>query len=121
MVQPRAGTPGLVGTAVGQRSRAGLDEQAVNVAVVAAGELDNDVAAGEPRAKRIALIVASVPELTIRTSSIDGTRLDDELGQLGLALRSWAPKLVPSHNAFSTASATRGWPWPRIIGPQEPT
>jgi glutamate-1-semialdehyde aminotransferase len=26
-----------------------------------------------PRAKRIALIVASVPELTIRTSSIEGT------------------------------------------------
>ena len=31
-----------------------------------------------------------------------------------------APKLKPSSAAFCTASSTAGWPWPRIIGPQEP-
>jgi hypothetical protein len=31
-----------------------------------------------------------------------------------------APKLKPSQRAFCTASSTAGWPWPRIIGPQEP-
>jgi len=42
------------------------------VAVIAAVELHEERAAGSARARRIALIAASVPELTRRTSSIDG-------------------------------------------------
>ena len=38
----------------------------------------------KPRASRIALIVASVPELTMRSSSIDGMSADDPAGELGL-------------------------------------
>jgi hypothetical protein len=49
----------------------------------------------KPRAKRIALIVASVPELTMRTSSIDGIS-----SQIFLAtwVSSWvgAPNESPS-------------------------
>ena len=57
-----------------QRARAGLDEEAVGVAVVAAGELDRRDRGRWRRAPRgRALIVASVPELVKRTISIDGT------------------------------------------------
>ena len=38
----------------------------------------------KPRASRIALIVASVPELTSRTCSSDGTQLAQQLGHLDL-------------------------------------
>ena len=41
-----------------------------------------------PRASRIALIVASVPELTSRTSSMLGMRSQSSLGQLGSRSRS---------------------------------
>ena len=40
----------------------------------------------KPRARRIALMVASVPELTSRTISIEGTASDDRLRQFDLAL-----------------------------------
>ena len=39
-----------------------------------------------PRASRSALMVASVPEFTRRTISIDGTILRDQLGQFDFAL-----------------------------------
>lgn len=42
------------------------------MAVVAALELEDFLAAGVSRASRIALMAASVPELTIRTSSMEG-------------------------------------------------
>jgi hypothetical protein len=43
------------------------------VAVVVAGEFDDPVAAGKAAREPSALIVASVPELTSRTISIEGT------------------------------------------------
>ena len=70
-VQP-AGTPGE-GGAVRHRTTAGFDEQAVDMAVIAAGEVDDPLAAGETTCHAQTLIVASVPELTIRTCSIEGT------------------------------------------------
>ena len=63
--------------------------------------------------------MASVPELTSRTFSIDGTARDDQLGQFALGLGR-APKVVPATAASCTAATTAGWAWPRIIGPQEP-
>ncbi len=53
---------------------AARDEQRVGVAVVAAVELDDLVAPGAPRARRTALITASVPEETKRTCSRPATR-----------------------------------------------
>ncbi len=72
------------------------------------------------RARRIALIAASVPEETIRTISTAGTR-----AAISSASRTspgvGAPKLVPSVAAEATASTTAGWAWPAISGPQEQT
>lgn len=74
----------------------------------------------KPRANRMALMVASVPELTRRTLSTGLTR----------EMISWAssdshavgaPKLSPCWAASVTASTTAGCAWPRIIGPQEHT
>ena len=48
-----------------------VDHQRIDMAV-ASFELQNGIAAGEPRASRMALITASVPEETIRTKSIIG-------------------------------------------------
>jgi hypothetical protein len=59
------------------------------------------------RASRMALIVASVPEFTILTISIDGM-----IEQMSSAMRTsnpvGAPKLVPFTAARCTASITRG-------------
>ena len=72
-----------------------------------------------PRAARMALITASVPELTIRIISIDGM-----LSQMSFAISTSifvaAPKLNPLAQASITASNTSGWLCPKIIGPQEP-
>ncbi len=65
-------------------------------------------------------MVASVPELTKRTSSMDGmishTRLASSVSTV-----VGAPKDSPSRAASRTASITAGCAWPRIIGPQDPT
>ena len=72
------------------------------------------------RARRTALIAASVPELVIRSISTDGIRA-------ATSSASWtsagvaAPKLVPRFAASITAASTAGSAWPRISGPQEPT
>ena len=74
----------------------------------------------KPRASRTALMVASVPELTMRTRSTGATRpmisaassVSDGVG---------APKDSPSAATRCTASTTAGWAWPRIIGPHEHT
>jgi hypothetical protein len=72
-----------------------------------------------PRASRMALMPASVPELTRRTISMDGTNF--RISSASSISRSvGAPKEKPSVTAFCTASTTAGCPWPRIIGPQEP-
>jgi hypothetical protein len=71
------------------------------------------------RARRIALMQASVPELTRRTCSTLGTwRMISSASSTSRSVG--APKLKPSRAARSTASSTAGWPWPRIIGPHEP-
>ena len=67
-------------------ARAGLDQQRIDVAVVAALELQVRSRPVKPRASRMALMVASVPELTRRTISMEGTASADGLGQLDFAL-----------------------------------
>ena len=67
-------TPGLAGTPAVARPEPRLGEQAVDVAVVGAGELDDRVAAGGGAGQAQRLIVASVPELTIRTISTHAKR-----------------------------------------------
>jgi hypothetical protein len=59
------------------------------------------------RARRTALIAASVPELTRRTFSIDGTA--STISSASSTSRSvGAPKVVPSSAASRTASTTSG-------------
>ena len=65
-------------------------------------------------------MTASVPELTIRTSSTDGTAPQTS-SAISTSRSVAAPKLRPSLTARSTASRTTGWLCPRIIGPHEPT
>ncbi len=65
-------------------------------------------------------MVASVPELTIRTSSIDGTSSPTRFASC-VSISVGAPKDRPSAAMRRTASITSGWAWPTIIGPQEPT
>ena len=65
-------------------------------------------------------IVASVPELTIRTNSIDGTNLQTNSAKV-ISLSVGAPKLKPFGTAFKTASIIAGWLCPNTIGPHEPT
>ena len=69
-----------------------------------------------PRARRMALIVASVPEFTKRTISIDGTifatrsarRTSSSVG---------APYDVPRREARSSARRTKPGTWPKRCGP----
>ena len=73
-----------------------------------------------PRASRTQLIVASVPLLTIRTFSTEGT-----IRQIASAISTSSgfgvPKLNPSAAAARTASMTGSAACPKIAGPQVPT
>ena len=71
-----------------------------------------------PRASRIALIVASVPELTSRTCSTGSTRAMISSAS-SISASVGAPKDSPCPAAARTASTTAGCAWPRIIGPHE--
>ena len=72
------------------------------------------------RARRIALIAASVPEETSRTISTDGTA--STISAASSTSRSvGAPKLVPSRAASVTASTVSGSAWPNTSGPQDMT
>ena len=65
-------------------------------------------------------MVASVPELHMRTFSTDGTALTTNSAMRtsrGLGM----PKLVPCSAAFFTASTTTCGACPRIAGPHVPT
>ena len=74
----------------------------------------------KPRASRMALMVASVPELTNRTRWTGSTRpMISRASSVSAGVG--APKDSPSAAARCTASTTAGWAWPRIIGPQEHT
>ena len=71
----------------------------------------------KPRASRTALITASVPELTKRTRSHQGSRAMN-FSASSTSRRLGAPKLAPSRTASNTAASTSGSAWPRISGPQ---
>ena len=68
----------------------------------------------------MALIVASVPELTMRTMSMEGTSSQTR-SAIRVSSSVGAPKDSPFAAVSATAARTSGWAWPRIIGPQEPT
>ena len=72
-----------------------------------------------PRATRTADIVASVPDDTNRTLSIDGTA-STTASAISISRTVGAPKLDPSSRASATAALTLGSACPRIIGPHEP-
>ncbi len=63
-------------------------------------------------------MAASVPELTMRTISAEGTRSTTSSARRSSA-SVLAPKLVPRPAALVTASITSGWAWPAISGPHE--
>ena len=63
---------------------------------------------------------ASVPELTMRTFSTDGTTSAIRAA-ISTSMSVGAPKLVPRPSTPASASMTAGGRCPRIIGPQEPT
>ncbi len=72
------------------------------------------------RARRIALIEASVPDEVIRIISTESKRSATSAASYTSPSVA-APKLVPRPAASATASTTAGWAWPRISGPQEQT
>ena len=65
-------------------------------------------------------MVASVPELTMRSFSTAGTRRATSSAS-STSASVGAPKEVPRAVAACTASTTRGWACPAISGPQEQT
>ncbi len=65
-------------------------------------------------------MVASVPELTKRTISIEGTASTTILAN-STSQRVGAPKLTPCAAASWIAFTTAGWAWPTITGPHDPT
>ncbi len=73
-----------------------------------------------PRASRIALIVASVPLETSRTCSTGATR-ETISSASSTSFSVGVPNEKPRSAAVRTASSTSGWACPRIIGPQEHT
>ena len=90
------------------------------MAVVAAGELDQLGRPVAALASRAALMVASVPELTMRSFSTAGTRRATSSAS-STSASVGAPNEVPRAVAACTASTTRGWACPAISGPHEQT
>ena len=74
----------------------------------------------KPRASRIAVIVASVPELTRRTISSEGSNRHS-VSANSTSSSVGAPNDRPSAARSCTARTTAGCAWPTIAGPQEPT
>jgi hypothetical protein len=74
----------------------------------------------KPRAARSADIVASVPEETSRSFSIDGI-MNCTISPNSISRCVGAPKLVPDAAVWTIAATTSGSAWPRISGPHEPT
>jgi hypothetical protein len=72
------------------------------------------------RATRIALIAASVPELTNRTRSIDGTSVRTR-SPSSCSSAVGAPKLVPSRAADAIVFTRPDGAWPWISGPHDIT
>ena len=104
-----------------REARAGGGEQRVRVAVVAAGELEDPVAARERRGRAAARdIDASVPEETSRTFSTDGTASTISAAS-STSASVGAPKDVPRAAASVTAATTSGSACPKISGPHDIT
>ena len=74
----------------------------------------------KPRARRTALITASVPELTRRTFSTDGTAATI-FSASRTSASVLAPNDVPRAAASVTACTMRGGACPKISGPQDMT
>ncbi len=72
------------------------------------------------RASRSALIVASVPEETSRTISIDGTASQISSAS-STSARVETPKVVPSSAAAVTARTVSGSACPKSSGPHDMT
>ena len=73
-----------------------------------------------PRASRIAVIAASVPELTRRTCSIDGNA--STISAASSTSRSVdAPYVMPASAASTTASTVSGSACPKTSGPNDIT
>ena len=73
-----------------------------------------------PRARRIAVIVASVPVDTKRTRCAKGTRSRTALAS-SVSVSVGAPKDRPREAASWTAATTSGCAWPSSAGPHDPT
>ena len=65
-------------------------------------------------------MVASVPEETMRTISMEGMS-SQTLSAICVSIAVGAPNESPLRTTASTASITSWWAWPRIMGPHEPT
>ena len=72
------------------------------------------------RARRSALIAASVPDETSRTFSTDGTASTISAASSTSASVA-APKLVPRRAASRTASTVSASAWPKRSGPHDMT
>jgi len=72
------------------------------------------------RATRTALIVASVPELTKRTRSIDGISIDTRCARR-VSSSVGAPKLVPRDAVAASALSSPFGAWPWMSGPHDIT
>ena len=89
------------------------------MAMIAAGELHDDIAAGEPagqadRAHRRFGAARNEPHHFDRRHGID-----DHLREFGFEFGRGA-EAGAILKCLIVASTTAGWAWPRIIGPQEP-
>ena len=73
-----------------------------------------------PRARRIALIAASVPDETRRTISTDGTASTISAAS-STSASVGAPNDVPRPAASTTADSVSGSAWPKISGPHDIT
>lgn len=65
-------------------------------------------------------MVASVPELTMRTISMEGI-ISQIRSAMVVSTAVGVPKERPASRRSRTAPSTSGSAWPVIIGPQEPT
>ena len=114
------GDAGGAGDAEGGDAGAGFDQQRVGVAVVAAFELDDEVAAGEAAGEADgghAGLGAGADEAHL----LDGREAAlDELGEVGFAGVGGAEAGAAARRPRWMASTTGGKAWPRIMGPQEP-
>ncbi len=109
------------GHAEGQRTGAGLDQQGIGMAVVAALELHDGVAAGEA-ARQADGAHGRLGAGTDEAHQLDGRHEFDDAPRERASPVRWARRSSGRRRRRRcTASMTCGCAWPKIIGPQEPT